>query len=399
MTLHEKLELYGNMILSCHKLYLWTYGADMQLISTNCPDSALIGALFTLENKCDELRYYSEGHKKPIIMANSFGLMWIAVPERDAQNLSRIYLLGPFFVDSVRTEAIQQSVSRLDMSGEVKLKVMQFLRELPVVGLGHAFEYAIMLYHCIYGETIGVSDMHYLESEPIPEAKNDEARTRVHGTYELEREVLRMVKDGDLNYKEKLSRLAMTGTMGQMSNGDPSRQMKNAVIVCAILFSRAAIDGGLSPEVALTLTDKYFQSIEASRTMSELSEVAFTMQEDFVRRVHRIRSRSLSSPISECCDYIDFHIEENITLEQLSEKVRYSGFYLSRKFKEETGKSIKEYIRLKKLERAKDMLRDNTLTVKEIGERLGFCSQSYLTEQFKREYGATPSQWREIEYI
>ena len=341
MTLQEKLELYGNMILSCHKLYLWTYGADMQLISTNCPDVSLISALFTLENKCDELRFYSAGHKKPIIMANSFRLMWIAVPERDAQNLSRIYLLGPFFVDSVRTEAIQQSVSRLDMSGEFKLKVMQFLHELPVVGLGHAFEYAIMLYHCIYGETIGVSDMHYLESEPIPEAKNDEARTRVHGTYKLEREVLRMVKGAD----------------------------------------------------------KFFQSIEASRTMSELSEVAFTMQEDFVRRVHRIRSRSLSSPISECCDYIDFHIEENITLEQLSEKVRYSGFYLSRKFKEETGKSIKEYIRLKKLERAKDMLRDNTLTVKEIGERLGFCSQSYLTEQFKREYGATPSQWREIEYI
>lgn len=396
MTLQEKLELYGNMILSCHKLYLWTYGAGMQLIGTNCPDAELVNALFSLEGRRERMKHYSEEHRKPIIMANQLGLMWIAVPERDGSAVSRIHVLGPFFVDSISTDSIQQAASKLDMSGEVKLKVMQFLRELPVVNLSRAFEYAIMLYYCIYGETIGVSDMHYLESEPTPKSRRSEGTDRIHGTYEMECEALRLVREGDLNYKEKMTRLAMTGAIGRMSNGDPSRQMKNAVIVCTILFSRAAIDGGLSPEVALTLTDKYLQSIEAARTISELSDVAFTLQEDFVRRVHRVRTRALSSPISECCDYIDLHIEDNITLSALASRLRYSDFYLSRRFKEETGKSIKEYIRLKKLERAKDLLRDNSLTVKEIGERLGFCSQSYFTEQFRREYGATPSRWREI---
>ena len=188
--------------------------------------------------------------------------------------------------------------------------------------------------------------------------------------------MVRMVREGDLNYTAHMNRLAVAGRMGKLSNGDPSRQMKNAVLVCVVLFSRAAIEGSVPPEVALTLTDKYFQSIEAARTISELSDISFTMQEDFVRRVHRARTSSLSKPVQECCDYIDLHIEDNITLKELASALRYSDFYLSRKFRGETGKGIKEYIRLKKLEKARDMLTDNSLPVKEIRKTIRMVSSA-----------------------
>ncbi len=57
-----------------------------------------------------------------------------------------------------------------------------------------------------------------------------------------------------------MNRLAMSGSMGTLAGGNGSRQMKNAVLACIVLFSRAAIEGGLSPKVVMTLTDHFFRA-------------------------------------------------------------------------------------------------------------------------------------------
>jgi len=218
----------------------------------------------------------------------------------------------------------------------------------------------------------------------------------MHGTYEMEQQMVRMVREGNLDYKRHMDRIALAGSMGQLSrSGDQIRQMKNAVLVCIILFSRAAIEGGLAPEISMTLTDHYFQSVEACKSLPELTEIAMTMQDDFVLRVHKCRNSSLSKPVQECCDYIDLHMEEPFTLGDMAEKLRYSEVYLCRKFKEETGKTFRDYVRSRKLERAKDMMANNSLPIKEISERLGFCSLSYFGKSFKEAYGMSPSEWRQ----
>lgn len=393
MELAEKLELFGNMVLSCHRLYLWTYDLAMRPISTNCPDAALINALFSLEDKRELMLFYSERHTKPIVMSNRYGMMWIAVPEHEGGRLSRVYVLGPFFVDSVSTQTIQDGLGGLDMSANVKLRVTAFLRELPVVTLSRAFEYAIMLHYCVHGESIAVSDIHFLESEPLPEASHSSADHDIHGTWEMEREAIRMVREGNLDYRRRMDRLAMTGSMGKLSNAGQLRQMKNAVLVCIVLFSRAAIEGGLSPEVALTLSDRYFQSAEAARNMSELSEVAYTMQEDYVMRVHKLRTESLSRPVRDACDHIALHLTEELTLESVAAALSYSPSYLSRRFKEETGSGVKEYIRDRRLERAMEMLTSG-VSVKDTAEALGFNSMSYFGKSFREKYGKAPSEVR-----
>ena len=76
-------------------------------------------------------------------------------------------------------------------------------------------------------------------------------------------------------------------------------------------------------------------------------------------------------------------------------QLKYSEYYLSRKFKQEMGVSFKDYLARRRLSRAKDLLRNNALTVREISERMHFCSPSYFAEQFKSVYGVSPSRWRE----
>ena len=396
MELESRLSLFREMVMCCHNLYFWTYDLELNLLDTNCPDVEIVQNMFHMGDGRDTLRAYAADHSQPIIMTNMFGLMWIAIPQHDENAWGRIYILGPFFTSDLSEQILKAALARFKLSEPIYKQAELFLRSLPLLSHNRSYEYAIMLYYCITGERISVSDLYYQESE------NAEQHTRpavkrtadIHGTYAMEQEMVRMVREGNLNIQKHMDRIAVTGTLGKLSK-DPERQMKNAMLVCIVLFSRAAIEGGLSPEVALTLTDHYFQGVEDCKNMQELQTLSKTMQNDFVMRVHRIRNSAVSRPIQEVCDYIDLHLEENPSLNIISEHTKYSESYLSRKFREEMGVPVGAFIMRRRLERAADLLHDNKLTVKEIGERLKFCSSSNFSRHFKAVYGVVPSEWRE----
>lgn len=395
MDTETRLSFFSDMIGCCHNLYLWTYDSSFHLIRSNCPGQAAVNDLFQMSQRRVEFDRQLNGRPSPILFTTDMGLMWVMEPQQEAGELIRLYALGPFFVDDVPLKNLEQQLGRHKLSAALRREFLQFLHALPIISLSRIFEYAIMLHFCVTGEKITASDLRYSESSgAVSENPAPQEMTERHGTYKDEQEMLRMVREGNLNYQAHMSRMSMTGHLGKLSNGDPMRQMKNTVLVCITLFSRAAIEGGLSPEVSFTLTDRYFQSVEACGNISELAEIAHTMQEDFIRRVHRCRTSRLSDPVRACCEYMDLHLEEEITLSRLAQQAGYTEYYLSRKFRQETGLTPKEYLRKKRLERAALLLRTTTEDVQDISERLQFCSQSYFAEHFRKKFGVTPTQYR-----
>ena len=72
----------------------------------------------------------------------------------------------------------------------------------------------------------------------------------------------------------------------------------------------------------------------------------------------------------------------------------YTEYYLTRKFKREMGISLWEYVNRKKVEMAKILLLDNSLTIQDVGSSLNFCSRSYFSEVFQKYAGCSPSSYR-----
>lgn len=291
MVLNDRLELFQNMILCCHSLYLWTYDQNMVLQGSNCPDEAVVSSFIIIGNHLEDTCAYAQGHNAPLLLTNELNLMWIAAPERDEKGLRRIYVLGPFFMESISMRAMEDQMLQMGLSMALRQSALRFFRTLPVISLSRALEYAAMLHYCITGERIGISDMNYWDAiSKSVEASHAENQANIHGTYEAEQEMLRLVREGDWeNLKQHLNEMSTLGSMGKLSNGDSMRQMRNAVEVCITLFSRAAIEGGLAPEVSYTLTDHYFQRVEACESLAELTDISLTMQEDFVKRVQVCR--------------------------------------------------------------------------------------------------------------
>ena len=92
--------------------------------------------------------------------------------------------------------------------------------------------------------------------------------------------------------------------------------------------------------------------------------------------------------------YIDEHFKENINLDMLAQLTHSSKFYLVHAFSEEYGISPINYMISRRIEVAKQLLKNDDYTLSVISRMLGFSSPSYFTQAFKKIVGMSPNQYR-----
>lgn len=395
-TTEGKIELFRQMLSCCHMLLLAEHDPQLHRVGPSSEEETTANELFLLSRAGLPLERFLFADRTPVLFTNRVNMMWLCCPEFAGGEPLRVYVLGPFFLDDYSSFAIDSGLAGAGASSALRQSAAKLVRKLPILSWARVQEYALMLHYLITGEKIRQSALRFFgRGELSPVNGKDIPVTDTHGTYLAEQEMLRMVREGDLELVRHIDRMAVTGTMGQLAQaGDALRQMKNAVLVSVTLFSRAAIEGGLSPETAYKLCDRYFQNVEAAKSLSELTGVASTMNRDFVERVHAVRTQKLSREIEAACSYIERHLEEELSIASLASYAGYMEYYFSKKFKRELGLTPAEYIRKKRLEKAALLLRSSDLDAQQIATRLQFCSQSYFTDCFRKEYGISPTKYR-----
>ncbi len=96
--------------------------------------------------------------------------------------------------------------------------------------------------------------------------------------------------------------------------------------------------------------------------------------------------------------YINEHLSENLTLDQIAEQFHISKYYLSHQFKEYTGLSPYQYIMKKRLARAYHMIH-NGKNITYACMESGFRDYSNFLKAFKREYGKNPSELTKYSFL
>lgn len=391
-TFDQKLRFFRELIHCSHELYSWSFNSQFETTFTNCPDASVFQMIFSFSHTAEVLTGENDPPDHPIVFTNAMGLIWVADCAHNNQETT-IHMIGPAFFDDVSHQTLYESMQRLKLSPSLQHEFVAILDKLPVIPVTRMFEYALMLHYTLTEEKISNSELQM--RSPTTQMKPSTTPQKSHGTWAAEQALLKLVEDGNLEHRKLRSRFSSTGNVGKMSLDNPLRQVKNQIIVYTALCTRAAIRGGLPPETAYSLSDQYIQMVEACATVSELAEVNRAMQDDFIRRVHRAKNANgISKQIQICQDYIQMHLSERITVETLAHFVGYSETYLSKKFKQETGKNILDYINECRIESAKQMLVSCELSIQEISEQLGFGTQSYFGAQFKKLVGMSAGEYR-----
>ncbi len=93
-------------------------------------------------------------------------------------------------------------------------------------------------------------------------------------------------------------------------------------------------------------------------------------------------------------DYIETHLSEEIAIPNLAKLASLSQFYYQRLFSRLVKKPVNEYIKLRRLARASEVLSDTSKRILDIALDFGFSSHTSFTRTFKEAFGITPEQFR-----
>lgn len=95
-------------------------------------------------------------------------------------------------------------------------------------------------------------------------------------------------------------------------------------------------------------------------------------------------------------EYIHANLEHDIHLDELAAVAGLSSFHFAKVFKQSTGITPHRYVLQRRLERAKELLRNPEISLTEASLQSGFADQSHLTNVFRRFVGVTPSRFRAL---
>lgn len=98
--------------------------------------------------------------------------------------------------------------------------------------------------------------------------------------------------------------------------------------------------------------------------------------------------------VQKLIDWIDDHVCENPSLDEISRQIGYSPYYCSEQFRRITGMTIRDYMAKRRLTMAVIALRDTDMPIIEVALQYGFSDQSVMTRAFQNAYGCTPSAYR-----
>ena len=128
----------------------------------------------------------------------------------------------------------------------------------------------------------------------------------------------------------------------------------------------------------------------------DISEIVRMVQELASRIIGGFSSGpSIRREILEVTEYIGANYGKELSVERLASIVFLTPDYLSRLFKKSMGKSISQYIRQFRMEKARELLTGTNRKVIDIGEAVGYPNYSYFCQSFREYFGTSPERYRQ----
>lgn len=335
----------------------------------------------------------------PVLLADSLGVAY-AVIRTDAQQ----FIIGPVlltFGAACKRKLTDAGFEKEELMSLHQCSSADLLRD------------ALLLHNLFHERTViteDAADANCLDEEikfTIQERfveiifHNQEHGSR-HNPYDQEVREVTSIREGNLTQLKKSWAEDYIGKLGVVAK-TPLRNHQNLGIILVTLASRAAIEGGVMPEIAYSLSDSYINKIEEAHSPEEALSLGRQAEYQYASLVQEIKAgissaetiRTSDSRISLCKDYIFSHLHEKISVSDIAKELYLNANYLSDLFRRAEGITISEYIMREKIKLAKNMLIYSRYSYNEIASYLGFSSQSHLGARFKKHTGMTLHQYRE----
>lgn len=137
-----------------------------------------------------------------------------------------------------------------------------------------------------------------------------------------------------------------------------------------------------------------WQTLTKFNTLYELKDYTVEQIEEFFG--YRNDKRDNSSKVLQIKNYIaSNYMDSNLSVKQISEYAYISMAYMCSMFKQETGKTINQYITNLRIEKAKELLKNKSNNISDVAEYVGVSDSQYFAKIFRKNVDMTPTMYKE----
>lgn len=162
-------------------------------------------------------------------------------------------------------------------------------------------------------------------------------------------------------------------------------------------YAQEAIQLGVKNYLLKPLNrQKLIEAVEQALVDEERNERNGVIEKVIDEHLYHIEVKNDQTrlPIKEACQYINDHLNEPLSLRDVSQSVHLNSSYFSFLFKEQMNVTFSEYVTRKRLQAAKKLLMCTDLQIADISAAVGYKTDKYFIKLFKEHEGMTPSKYR-----
>jgi Response regulator containing CheY-like receiver domain and AraC-type DNA-binding domain len=176
-------------------------------------------------------------------------------------------------------------------------------------------------------------------------------------------------------------------------------ERKSTQMICAELVhivSKVCKDMGIEMASLYSSRDIPYTMIQKYETLMDMKEWVLGLYLKLMNLQKRMKfDNSLSKVTRKAVEFIHQNFDKNISLTEAADYVGVSASYISRLFKEECGVGFAEYLNQVRVERAKLLIENGEMKLKDIVSRVGFNNYNYFFRVFKELVGMTPLEYEQ----
>lgn len=336
---------------------------------------------------------------------NEIGLQYIflRLPVAAERNL---LFIGPYLSAPLTQKELFESGERLGLAPNMQNVLREYYASLPVLSDGDSIFTVIDAFceHIWQTPSFSIVDingtdtLHILPTDPSTHGESLDTTLAnmkmIEMRYAFENELIQAVTLGQ-QHKEQMFSAAFNDQMFEHRLQDSVRNAKNYCIIMNTLLRKAAETGGVHPIYIDRVSSDFAAKIERAAVVKEIYELMREMFSSYCRLVYKHSTQKYSAVVKSAVLMIDSDISAEMSLRILAEKLGITSGYLATVFKRETGKTVSEYIRDRRISHAVHLLRTTSLQIQTVAMHCGIMDVQYFSKLFKKQIGKTPKEYRD----
>jgi AraC-like DNA-binding protein len=310
-------------------------------------------------------------------------------------------ILGPYVGEPWNAKNARRMFSKLNIAEENFLSYQSYRNRLPTFPEGTILKTAFLLIEHTTGNTFS-REVKNIEILPRQDAEGlgtialeaHEDSHVVNRRYEWEKYFIKAIREGDTQKALHLYQPQNADMTGLRFASDDMRDQLVGATIVRTLVRKAAEQAGLTPILVDEISQDYAVQMQRATRAEELNRLTEKMIIHFCGIIRQQLKSEYSVYIKKATQYIDVNLAKSITTAELAGFVGISSDYFVRKFCQETGQTLKQYIAQRRCEVAKDLLTGSKIDIQEIAAYVGYDDASYFGRVFRKAAGLSPQKYR-----